>query len=147
MAFPDTTLSDPWAALSGNDVDATAMKTNTTDNFNALVPRLADSGWVTLTLGNSWVTNGAPYQAPAYRLHAGWVVLTGEMKSGSGAATVFTLPVGARPLFSQNFAVAAGSGGATLTVSSAGVLQVALYFGGGSNAAVALSGVQFIAEQ
>jgi hypothetical protein len=107
---------------------------------------LADSGWITLSLGNSWAAFGGVYMTPAYRKLANVVYVAGLMASGT-SGTAFTLPVGSRPLHNLIFSVGAGVGGAILTVTSGGAVTVGPYFGSGSNADVSLNGVTFIAEQ
>lgn len=104
-----------------------------------------DTGWITATLGNSWVAFGAPYVAPQYRKFNGLVYISGEMKSGTTATTVFTLPVGYRPAQQHAFSTNSVSGTAAITILASGVVRVDAY-NGGNNTSVSLDGCTFIAE-
>lgn len=107
-----------------------------------------DSGWLTATLGNSWVAFGAPYATPAYRLRSGIVYLGGLMKNGTApVSVVFTLPVGYRPASSLQFNVVAAASTALIQVDATGAVNLQAYGTGGSNTAVSLNGVTFVAEQ
>lgn len=151
MAFPDSTLSDPWPAdLSA--VFHADMLANTTAELNLLVPRVSDSGWTSASLGASWVafTGGNPV-APQYRLKGGVVYLQGSMKSGVQTTTIFTLPVGYRPLHDSLFSCFSnnGSAGGTaeISIDASGNVHVGFYGGSGSSTQVTLNGISFIAEQ
>jgi hypothetical protein len=108
-----------------------------------------DTGWITPTLGNSWVSfdAGAVFDIPQYRLRGGVVWLKGAMKSGTISAAAFTLPAGYRPLKKIQFAAVSNAFTAQFSVFANGDIQVTGYATGGSNAFVSLNGVQFIAEQ
>jgi hypothetical protein len=55
--------------------------------------------WITPTLLNSWVDFGSGWATVQYMKDAlGFVHIKGMPKSGSLAATIFTLPAGYRPL-------------------------------------------------
>jgi hypothetical protein len=145
MAFPDSTLANPWSA---GFVDAAAMYNNITAPLNLIVPRITDGGWITATLGNSWAAFGGTYSTPKYRLKNGVVYLKGAMTGGTSATTVFTVPAGYRPL--DTIGVIGGSGAtavALCTMNASGVFIVHGYSSGGSNAAVNLGGVCWVAEQ
>lgn len=123
-------------------------------NGSAWVPILAgDTGWTTATLGNSWVSfdGNTTYSFPQYRLMNGKVELAGAIKSGTTATTIFTLPTGYRPLKQRTFGCqgsgAALNGSARVDITAAGLVQVAIYGTGGSNAGVSLDGIHFVAEQ
>ena len=109
----------------------------------------SQGGWVQPTLGNSWVSfdGGASYPIPQYTVRAGLVVMTGVMKSGTLAATVFTLPAGFRPLKIKGFITASNTASCRIDITAAGVVQVGAYQTGGSNVSVYLDGICFLAEQ
>lgn len=69
-----------------------------------------DTGWVVPTFENAWVTYGPGHDA-RYRRMNGIVYLQGLVKSGTLGATVYTLPVGYRPVQTQ-VVTAKASGGA-----------------------------------
>jgi len=84
--------------------------------------KIADSGWINLTLVNSWVVSLA--ETPQYRKLNGVVYLRGLITGGS-AATVATLPAGYRPVSSiRNVVKAATSASATTTlqIDSSGLI-------------------------
>jgi len=106
------------------------------------------NGWTTATLGNSWTAFGGSFATPGYQLRAGVVYLQGCMHSGTTSTTVFTLPVGSRPLAAKVFNTNSNSAGfAEVEILASGVLEVLAYGGTGSNASVFLDGISFIAEQ
>lgn len=123
-----------WAV--GDDITAAKL--------NAVA---ADTGWTTASLGNSWVVSGAPDATPGYRLLGGSTSFQGAMKSGTSATTVFTLPVGMRPLARKLFIVPSGTGTAGIIVAANGTVTVSFYTTGGSNASIWLDEITFIAEQ
>jgi hypothetical protein len=59
-----------------------------------------DTGWITPTLLNSWVAYGSAWSTPAYRKIGNVVYIKGLIKGGTitTGTTLFTLPVGYRPL-------------------------------------------------
>jgi len=112
-----------------------------------LLAYLADSGWTSPALGGSWATFGAPYATPGYRLYNGRTELRGLIAGGNTGVAVFTLPVGMRPAFNKVLSVFSGTGTARLDIGSNGTVIVTTYQAGGSNTAVSLENISFIAEQ
>jgi len=105
---------------------------------------VANGTWVSPTLGNSWVDFGGTYAVAAYRKMSGGIVtLRGTVKSGTVAAAIFTLPTDYRPLAQESFSCASDTATARVEVTAAGVVSVANYAAGGSNASVSLSGIRF----
>ncbi len=108
---------------------------------------LAPPAWTAPTLGNSWVDYDASYSSAGYyKDAAGTVHLKGAIRSGTIGATVFTLPVGYRPLKIQAYAVPTDVGLATYgsaQVGADGTVTVVV----GNNALVHLDGISFRAEQ
>ncbi len=91
-----------------------------------------DSGWVPLTYSNSWVSSGGPASgatAAGYRLIGNEVRLGGAIKSGTNAATAFTLPAGARPPTNVNVLVMSLSTGGladylgSISITAAGAAE------------------------
>ena len=82
-----------------------------------------DTGWVTLSLENSWVDYGTVYGTPAVRRIGNQVWMRGLVKSGS-AATCTTLDAQFRP---ANYYIAtsqsAGVNGQRVNVSSDGTVS------------------------
>lgn len=117
--------------------------------INWLLAQFGDTGWTTASLGNSWVSDdgGAVWAIPAYRKLNGVVFAQGLMKNGTTGSTVFTFPVGMRPIKQLGFIVQSNTGAAWVTVTAAGVVSVAAYTTGGGNAFVSLNQISFIAEQ
>lgn len=107
----------------------------------------SDTGAVVPSLSNSWVAYGGAFASPSYRNKNGTVELFGAMKNGSPSATIFTLPVGSRPLATRQFATASPNAVAYVNVAANGQVQVVAYGTGGSNAAVLLDGISFLAQQ
>lgn len=144
MTYPDVTLTDPWT--HAQEVSEVDLYSDVTVPLNAIVPRVSDTGFTAPTLGNSWVNSGGANEVAGYRLKAGVVWLSGLIKSGTTGTTIFTLPVGMRPLGTLSFVVADSGGSAIMTVSSAGAVQLTLILTG-TNGALSLNGIQFVAEQ
>ena len=108
--MPNTTNGLPYPARTGvapdvqdhikklaEAVDPTiAIAATAKATADAAALALADSGWVTLTVGSSW---GAAAPAPAVRKIGKQVFLQGEVYNGStgSANVIFTLPTGYRP--------------------------------------------------
>lgn len=109
----------------------------------------SQGGWVTPTLGGSWVSQdgGTVYAIPRYTMRAGLVICDGAMKSGTLAATAWTFPAGFRPAFKKTMLLQSNSGGARVSVTAAGVVTVDAYVSPGSSAFVELTNLTFIAEQ
>jgi hypothetical protein len=113
---------------------------------------IGDSGSTVCSLVNSWVSydSGVVQGLPQYRLVDGWVEVSGCVKNGTIAATIFTLPVGMRPLKNRIFTCASGSGFngvARLDIAATGAVQIPIYGASGSNAGVSFDNIRFIAEQ
>jgi len=102
-----------------------------------------DANWVTPTLENSWVAFGGALEVAAYRKQGHLVYLRGTVKNGSGAtATIFTLPVGYRPLNTVAFAIQSNGIFGELRVTSAGVVAMV----SGSVTSASLDGIVFSVE-
>lgn len=148
MAFPDTPLTIQWTAGPPYElIDSVKMYNRVDVNLNLLALRVVDTGWTVPGLSNSWAALGSGFDSPQYRLKAGIVFLGGMLTGGTIQTTVFTLPVGMRPLSRLAFVGESNGGVARIDIFNTGVLQVFGYAAGGSNAFVSLQGVTFIAEQ
>ncbi len=97
-------------------------------------------GWTNLTLVNSWVSYGFPYSTPGYRVSADVVHLRGMVKSGTFAAVIATLPLGARPEANRLIRGISNGVATAIEVASNGDIKVA-GGAGGSNAYVSLDGI------
>jgi hypothetical protein len=104
----------------------------------------ADSAWITPAMLNGWVAyDPANYSTFRYRkLSNGMVVAKGLIKSGT-AADIFTFPAGYRPLEREIFTVTENSLLARVDVLPTGLMTRQM----GGNTWLALSGIQFYAEQ
>jgi hypothetical protein len=102
---------------------------------NLTATNLTDSGWITTTLSNSFVSGGT---TPGYRLLNGVVYLRGNLDGGTGASTAFTLPSGYRP--AQGTVISVQKFGTSdftyLTINADGTVQP-------SHSSAWLSGVSF----
>ena len=78
-----------------------------------------DTGWVTLSLLNSFATSGV---APAIRLIGNRVIFRGAMNTGSSGTEPFVVPSGYRPSVGV-FANVSAAAGAQLQVGTNGVTQ------------------------
>lgn len=103
-----------------------------------------DSSWINATYQNSWTTYDTTFAPARYRKDAlGFVHIQGMIRSGSGNAAIFTLPVGYRP----NWRL-------LIDVQSAGALgRVDIYttgevwFVSGSGTWMSLDNISFFADQ
>jgi len=91
---------------------------------------------------NSWVNFDAEpsERNVAFRLMRGYVEMKGLLSGGTVNATMFTLPVGYRPIGNRHFPVIANSLFANLRVGSDGQIQIP---SAGSNVFVDLGPVRF----
>lgn len=101
--------------------------------------------WTAPSLGNNWVDYGSPYAPAGYYKDANGIVhLRGCIRSGTGAVAAFTLPTGYRPTAGRlQIIVSAYPAFAYLQVTTAGAVQVAAYYGTGTNAEVVLDNIHF----
>lgn len=101
--------------------------------------------WTAPSLGNNWVDYGSPYAPAGYYKDANGIVhLRGCIRSGTGAVAAFTLPTGYRPTAGHlQIIVSAYPAFAYLQVTTAGAVQVAAYYGTGTNAEVVLDNIHF----
>ena len=100
---------------------------------------------VALTLSNSWVVQGAPWQSPiATKTADGTVVVEGLVNSGTTTAgtVIATLPAGYRPTADSLFVVAANGGFVTLSVEAGGSIKA---FTAADGTFTSLSGICFSA--
>lgn len=108
--------------------------------------------WTAPVLQNSWVNYGGAYQASGYyKDDMGIVRFKGLIRNGLGTAgtTLFTLPVGNRPLSDLVFNCISNNGGVAtpiaIEVSSLGVVKISSFNAG--TTWLALDGISFRAEQ
>ena len=88
-----------------NDVSLTAAVTGVSTQASPgdHVHKVNDTGWQTPTLSGAWVNYSTGWRTARYRRVDGLVIIEGLVRSGTG--TIFTLPVGYRPLENLLFAV------------------------------------------
>lgn len=103
----------------------------------------SDSGWISLSLVNSWVQYDTTYGVPAYRKVGNIVYLKGLIKNGS-SAVIATLPAGYRPTerflgVSNNYPNVS----CRIDVDTDGVIQLNSSY---SNSWVSLWAISFIAD-
>lgn len=103
-----------------------------------------DTGWITLPLSNSWVTYGAPYEAPRYRRLNGVVFIDSMLKLGTftSGTVIATLPAGFRPAKQHMRPVVANNAFGSVEVNASGTITVNVLPG---NASLSLE-LSFIAE-
>lgn len=99
--------------------------------------------WTPLTLAGAWVFYGtAQFAVPAVRKNGDFVQCKGLIKNGA-AGTLFTLPVGYRPSFQQQFAANCGGFNvATIQAATSGVVTL-ISLGGGNNTYLSLDHIIF----
>lgn len=146
--FPDVVLAVQWVAGPPYElIDSIKMTARVDANFNAIVPRVADTGWLgNPALGSGWSATGSGNATPTYRLKGGIVYCHGMMSGGTTGA-LFTLPVGLRPLANIPFVVLTNGGTGRIDVSAAGVLTLIQFNNSSNNAYMSLDTIHFIAEQ
>lgn len=98
-----------------------------------------DKAWRVPTLAGSWVQSlGSPYAPVGYKKCGRSVRLSGNVGSGSG--TMFTLPVGFRPLVgTQRFTTIGNNALAIVSVAASGAVTL----DAGTATSVALDGINF----
>jgi hypothetical protein len=104
--------------------------------------------YTTVSLGNSWANYSGSYESPGYLKDSlNWVEIKGMIANGTLSTTIFTLPVGYRPLITKGFSVYCFNGTAALagliTINSSGAVSLLI----GANANLVLEGIRFKAEQ
>lgn len=113
-----------------------------------LMPLLDDEPWIEIGSGgsapafaNSWVNDGGAglETAAFYKDPFGIVRLKGRVKSGTVAATMFTLPAGYRPAATSDHAVVSNFAFGRVTIATNGNVTL----GVGSNTWASLSGITF----
>jgi hypothetical protein len=128
--------------------DATLTEAFRVDSAGKLTTQVASPAglvqetWTAMAGGyaNSWTDFGGGVMAGGYMKDSqGFVHLRGTIKSGSIAATAFTLPAGYRPSAQINFAVFSNGAFGQLQISSAGAITPQV----GSNVSFGLDGISF----
>jgi hypothetical protein len=94
------------------------------------------SAWLPITFQNSWVDGGS---AAYNKDHIGFVVMRGQITSGTIPATAFTLPTGYRPVVQQSFPVVSNGALGIVTVATNGQVIIA----SGSNVEIQLATITF----
>ena len=144
VPFRTKTALDLWTTAQVGQV-ALVLADNTRWQFisSAWVPLNGDSGWIAPTLLNSWVNLGGGYNNAGHRLKNGTVILRGLIKNGNVASgtTLFTLPVGSRPLATERIGTGTGTNFIALEIYSNG--DVKLGGSGASSASFMLDGIRF----
>ncbi len=105
-----------------------------------------DTAWIIPTYQNSWVKYDTTYNVPGYRKDAeGFVHLRGMIALGTAAnATMFTLPVGYRPILRCLCTSQSAAGMCRVDVQVDGTVSA---ISGGSTSWVSLECITFKAEQ
>jgi len=103
----------------------------------------AQEAWITPTLLNGWVNYGSgESNAGYYKDTVGTVRLTGVIKSGTLAATLFTIPIGYRPASWKYFVTYVSGTYSKIKISKAGAVIIE----SGSTTLTCLDGISFRAE-
>ena len=123
----------PWGIPVTNEINRlTTQSDSNTSRVTALEAKVADSGWLTMTLLSGWIPNQSGVVAQ-YRKVGDRVYLRGDIKSGSSPGAIWNVPAGYRPPAGRHCAWAVNAGNALGILSldaSANVLQIS----NGSNA-------------
>ncbi len=87
-----------------------------------LLPQVDRLRWIEPTLLNSWVNYGSTYATAAYtKLPSGLVLIRGLIRDGTYAgSTIFTLPVGFRPVDAHIFEQRSANGSHRIDVKGDG---------------------------
>lgn len=100
--------------------------------------------WITPTLLNGWVSFGAPEDIPSYyKDEFGNVKMRGVLKSGTLSVSMFTLPIGYRPLKNKYFSIISNNVPAFVLINPSGGVNPLV---GTSNVFVSLDNITFRAE-
>jgi len=113
------------------------------DSQLALKATVIQPGWIVPTLVNSWVNYSTTNSTVAYMKDTlGFVHLKGVVKSGT-SGTVFTLPVGYRPLLPLTVSWTTDIGSGAGNVMNTGVISISNF----SVSLLSFDGMVFKAEQ
>jgi len=103
--------------------------------------------WIIPTLATGWTLFNSGYPTASYRkLPDGTVELKGTIKKSStptGGETIFTLPVGYRPMELRIFSTVSNNVLGRIDIAATGAVSFQL----GSSAWLSLEGIRYIAEQ
>jgi hypothetical protein len=107
---------------------------------NNYAPFAGDTGWITPTLGASWVSfdGGAAFDIPQYKQKDGIVWVKGMAKSGTAGGVLFTLPAGFRAAKRRKFTCPAATGLAEINLNANGDVQHSAYYAGGTSGFISL---------
>jgi hypothetical protein len=139
-------VAQVFSAAEADDDNAHVYDTTRNDHPQYL--RVADTGWLALSLGANVAGFGGYRAPPAYRVVNGWVYLDALIGINPGVAAnaiLATLPVGARSpylaIFSTVYSIGAGDTSGRLNVGADGTVSMPLAIPAGSY--VSLSGIVF----
>jgi hypothetical protein len=109
----------------------------------SIPPPMQDSGWINLSLINSFINFGSPYEAARCRKKAGVVYLEGVVKFGGSNTVMAQLPVGFRPANILSFLVSTNSATVgRINIAPSGDIMAAAI----TTAFTSLSGIVFVVE-
>jgi len=106
----------------------------------------AQPAWITPTLVNGWADYGSGFSPIRYMKDSmGFVRIRGMVKSGTINATMFTLPVGYRPVGTSMFVGMSGGGAVRIDITATGAVATV---GGaaGTQSFTSLENIVFKAE-
>lgn len=126
----------PTTWTTGQVVTASNMNTYVSNNTSFLY---GDTAWTAPTFTNSWVDFATGTGPTGFRLIGTRVVLRGGIKSGTIAASAFTLPSGYRPTAQCNFIVDSNAAVGVIQINSTGTVLPNT----GSNVYFMLDGISF----
>lgn len=111
------------------------------EELRRLIQELAlQPAWIAPTFQNAWVDFGSPDTLAGYHKDQfGWVHIKGKVKTGTIGLSIFTLPVGYRPLEDYRFAVTSNGAFGSVKISTSGTVVCDI----GNNAYVELNGISF----
>jgi hypothetical protein len=145
---------DRPGAIYVEDITGVSLPQGYYPNGSIPVAAIGDTGWINVTLVNSWVVYDNTYGpngysglavAPLLRKVAGIVYLRGLIKSGTLGVSVMTLPAGYRPSMKLLFTTMGDNNVLNRydVQSDGNVINAA----GASNTWSSLNGISFVAEQ
>ena len=128
---PGTTSAGfPSIPLSAQNAEVLLLADGT--NWNIIAGAM-DSGWMYMSLVNSWSYAGGGWSVPGYRLEGNLVRLRGLAYGGVTNTTVATLPAAFRPPSSficTTFTTSSGGASAQLSCLTSGVINITFPSGG-----------------
>jgi len=144
-----TTSKLPDSAVSTAKLANTSVTTAKIGDAQVTAAKIeTQQAWQNVAFQNNWINYGETWSTGQYMKDSlGFVTLRGLLKNGNAGATMFTLPVGYRPLGGLIYIADCQGGYSRIDVNPTGTVVQQGYKGGGNNQYLSLAGIRFKAEQ